>query len=316
MSIIKEAIGCARVGVPVVHEKMTMYPLYPLSDGGNTDPDYIILDEALASGRAHVAEISEAGSVPELKFVNESDRAVLLVDGEELIGAKQNRILNLTILVAARTETKIPVSCVEAGRWAARSAKFASSPRVHYSAGRAAKVAQVSASLSGTGRRHSDQMAIWDDIAEKMGRLGSTSPTSAMSEMFESHSGDVEQYVGAFKPIAGQVGAVFAIDGRIAGLDLFDFAATWNKLMPKLVRSYALDAVDLNAEAKSGKADSRSPEDFLAAVASLKPEQFDAIGEGQDLRLSGNVACGAALVAHGRVVHLNAFPSPASSKLG
>ena len=51
MSIIKEAIGCARVGVPVVHEKMTMYPLYPLSDDGSMDPDYIILDEALASGR-------------------------------------------------------------------------------------------------------------------------------------------------------------------------------------------------------------------------------------------------------------------------
>jgi hypothetical protein len=184
MSIIKEVIGRVRVGAPVVHENMTMYPLYhlySLADRGNVDPDYIVLDEALASGLAHVTEISEAGSVPELKFVNESDKAVLLADGEELIGAKQNRILNLTILVASRTETKIPVSCVEAGRWAARSAKFASSPRMHYSAGRAAKVAQVSASLSGTGQRHSNQMAIWHDIAEKMDRLGSISPTSAMS---------------------------------------------------------------------------------------------------------------------------------------
>src|ERR1700740_327052 len=106
MSIIKEAIGCVRVGSPVVHENMTMYPLFALSDQGSTNPDYIILDEALASGRAHLAEISEAGSVPELKFVNQSESEVLLLDGEELVGAKQNRILNLTILASARTEMK------------------------------------------------------------------------------------------------------------------------------------------------------------------------------------------------------------------
>ena len=51
MSIIEEVIGRVRVGSPVAHENMTMYPLL---DDRNMDPDYIILDEALASGRAHV----------------------------------------------------------------------------------------------------------------------------------------------------------------------------------------------------------------------------------------------------------------------
>jgi hypothetical protein len=179
---------------------------------------------------------------------------------------------------------------------------------MHYAAGRAAKVSHVTASLSERGQRHSDQSAIWNDIAQKMDRLGHTSRTSAMSEMFESRAGDVEQYVAAFKPVAGQAGAVFAINGRIAGLDLFDFAATWNKLMPKLVRSYALDAVDRGGE-PAGKAESNSPEDFLAVVASLKTEQFDAVGEGRDLRLAGGSVHGAALLARDRIVHLNAFPS-------
>ena len=307
MSSITEAIGRVRVGTPVAYENMTMYPLL---DGGDTDPDYIILDEALASGRAHVAEISEVGSVPELKFVNESDSAVLLLDGEELVGAKQNRILNLTILVAARTEMKVPVSCVEAGRWAARSAKFKSSPRVYYSDGRAAKVSHVSASMSESGQRRSNQMAVWNDISAKMDRLQSLSPTSAMSDMFESRSVDVEKYVTAFKPVAEQVGAVFAINGRIAGLDLFDFPATWQKLMAKLVRSYALDALDPSRESESGKPDNGSPLDFLTTIAALNPESFGAIGEGIDLRLAGDAACGAALAARDRIVHLNAFPSP------
>ena len=66
-----------------------------------------------------------AGSVPELLAHNPLDASVLLYDGEELIGAKQNRILNVTVLVAAASETRIPVSCVEEGRWRARSRHFA-----------------------------------------------------------------------------------------------------------------------------------------------------------------------------------------------
>ena len=62
-------------------------------------------------------EVSRGGSVPELKVVNKSDRMLLILDGEELVGAKQNRIVNTTILIAGNTATVIPVSCVEQGRW-------------------------------------------------------------------------------------------------------------------------------------------------------------------------------------------------------
>jgi len=72
-------------------------------------------------GWARITEVSDEGQVPELKIVAKGDKAVLLVDGEELVGAKQNRVLNLTILVPAPSTTTIPVSCVESGRWAPRS---------------------------------------------------------------------------------------------------------------------------------------------------------------------------------------------------
>jgi hypothetical protein len=62
-------------------------------------------------------EVSRGGSVPELKVVNKSDRMLLILDGEGLVGAKQNRIVNTTILIAGNTTTVIPVSCVEQGRW-------------------------------------------------------------------------------------------------------------------------------------------------------------------------------------------------------
>ena len=69
--------------------------------------------------------LARTRNVPELRVVNPLDANVLLYDGEELLGAKQNRILNVTVLVPAASEKTVPVSCVEEGRWHARSAAFA-----------------------------------------------------------------------------------------------------------------------------------------------------------------------------------------------
>ena len=93
--------------------------------------EYIGLDEAIARGLA-VTEVDEAGSVSDLFVANPLDVHVLLFEGEELVGAKQNRILDRTILVAAKSKTPVPVSCVERGRWSYRRERFASAPRAAY----------------------------------------------------------------------------------------------------------------------------------------------------------------------------------------
>src|SRR5213593_1707983 len=104
-----------QLGDAVEHRGIVIVPLFP-----RTDPraDYLTLDEAIPLG-FHVTELDAAGSVPELLAKNPLDENVLLYDGEELLGAKQNRILNVSVLVAAQSETRIPVSCVEEGRWRA-----------------------------------------------------------------------------------------------------------------------------------------------------------------------------------------------------
>src|SRR6185295_3448965 len=134
-------------------------------------------------------EISEGGSVPELRFENKGDTSVLLVDGDELHGARQNRILNLTMLVPAHTRLPIPVSCVEQGRWAYTSRHFRSAKRTLFAKARASKMAQVSAALSRTGARSSDQRAVWDHIAAKFERLEAVSGTAAMSDLYDQQQG-------------------------------------------------------------------------------------------------------------------------------
>ena len=91
--------------------------IIPLFSSANHTPRYLSLGEAMGKGLLTVTEVSQSGAVPELKVVNKGDLPVLLLDGEELAGAKQNRVLNTTILLMEKSETIIPVSCTEQGQW-------------------------------------------------------------------------------------------------------------------------------------------------------------------------------------------------------
>ncbi len=307
MQNIIDAVTSVRIGEPTAYRNLTVFPLFG-TDLKNTG--YITLDEALERKCSVVTEVSEGGSVPELKFVNSGAFPVFLLDGEELVGAKQNRILNLSILAAAGKTLIIPVSCVEAGRWSHRSQHFAAAPRAHYAEGRARKIAQVSASMRATGQRRSDQSAVWEDIREKSVNFCVSSETAAMSDIFEQESVRLEDYVRPFPVMEGQVGAVFAVGERVTGFDLFDSSDTFRKLFPKLLRSYGLDALERARREDSGtkvRCSSSKAHAFLERVGKARAEKFPAVGEGTDIRLSGRNLNGAALAANDHVVHLSAF---------
>ena len=56
--------------------------------------------QATPDSASDVTELDEGGSVPELRVRNLSGASVLLLDGEELMGAKQNRVLNTSVMVS------------------------------------------------------------------------------------------------------------------------------------------------------------------------------------------------------------------------
>jgi hypothetical protein len=297
-------------GEPLTSAGLTMVPLL---GGRGEGAGYLTLDDAIATGSFRVTEVSEAGSVPELLVVNDLGEPVLIVDGEELVGAKQNRIVNLTILVPGRSRIPLPVSCVESGRWRHRTRHFGTAPRVHYASGRAMKARAVTESYRTVGRPASDQGAIWDDIARKSARFAAHSETAAMDVLFETSEPQLRQLEAHFEPVAGQVGAVFLIAGAPIGLDVFDSPATWQKLAPKLVASYGLDAVDQGRSVAAGV--TREPrflaqavEELLARASALQIERYPSAGLGEDVRLSGPSLAGGALVVDERLVHLAVFP--------
>ena len=301
--VIAARMKQVRLGPPAGFHNLSVFPVV---GDGPSEPSYFTLDEAMQQHLVELGEVSEGGSVPNIRIVNKASRPILLIDGEELIGAKQNRIVNLTILVPAQQALVIPVSCVEAGRWQSAAGGFVPSSRTHYAKARAEKVRQVNVSMRADGARTADQTEIWADISAKASRMGGHSATSAMADLFEQHAAPIEAYVDAILPIDRQVGAVFAIDGEVRGLELFDTEPTLRRLLPKLVRSYAIDAIE-TVRAKTKAVRVQQVEAFIEAVAAATPERFPAIGLGTDVRFEGPSLTGGALVTEDAVIHLAAF---------
>lgn len=162
--------------------------------------------------------------MPELKVHNELDVRVFLMDGQELIGAKQNRILNNDVLVPADSTLSIPVSCVEAGRWRTRAS---SSPRQErqppYPSG---QDGGHSYSLKRDKRHDADRGEVWEEVSESLVASGSHSPTSWLSDAYMQRARELDELRRGISPPDSAVGLAVFYDGKLQGLDLFDRHST------------------------------------------------------------------------------------------
>ena len=296
-----------KVGAKQSHENMTLYCLLAAKE---TDVDFMTLDEALDSGALAITELDESGSVPELKVTNKSDRKVLMLDGEELVGAKQNRVLNVTVLIAAQSETVIPVSCVEQGRWSYRSSEFGSARRAMSPDLKKKKARSVRDSLRTVGSFASAQGMVWEEIDAKFERMvAAPSPTMAMADLYETHQETSEDYLKAFHPVDNQIGLVVFIDGEVAGVELLDKFETFRRNHEKLVQSYVMDALEtasrqVGTRSKPSKAKATK---LLESAARATVEKRNSVALGKDVRLDSNEVVGAGLEFESQVLQLTLF---------
>ncbi|KAA3630820.1 MAG: hypothetical protein DWQ08_05675 [Proteobacteria bacterium] len=302
MTKFSETMGAWKLGNPVSFRNLTQFPL--LGDV-TLQPDYLTLDDAAALDYVRITEVSEGGRVPRLRLENTGPKPVLLLDGEQLVGAKQNRVLNLTVLAPADKTIEIPVSCVEAGRWSYDSPMFMASRHTHFAEGRARKAASVSASMAYGRGRYSDQGEVWQGIEAKASRMLSESPTAAMESVYQRHEASLDHYLSSIAAVDGQAGAVFAIGGRIVGVDLFAHPSTFSRLFHKLLSGYAIDAMEMPGSDRRAGVD--AARGFLDQVAGCAPAEYPAVGLGTDLRYHDGGLTVAALVRGEEPVHICAF---------
>ena len=316
MTAISKLLSGVSIGEARRHGRLEIFPLFADSSDGGA---FILLDEALALQSVDVTETSDSGSVPVLKFLSRSRVPVLLLDGEELIGAKQNRILNTSILAPAGAQILLPVSCVEQGRWRYSSHSFKAADHALFAKARARKATRMAAmhdrkrAVGESAAHHvaeqfdANQGEVWSDVSAKLSRMHVDSASSAISDGYESYGERLREFETALAAVPGQRGAAFALDGRVVGIELLATEAAFRAIFRKLLKSYAFDALEASEVAAPKVPTKADVEAFIARVLGATASSAPSAGLGSDVRLSGEGCAGHALVHDDSVLHLAAF---------
>lgn len=271
--------------------------------------DYVSLESALRSDAVEIVETDEVGSVPELHLVNSSDLNVLILDGEELEGAKQNRVLNTTVIAGSKRKITIPVSCTESGRWSFTSQKFRSSQTIMPRDIRETKKRSVDESLRSSRSFRSDQVRIWSDVQRLLERTNTDFSTNAMKDAIDGRRDLIDGYSTRFTFQPGQTGMVVFVEGLPSGIEYCSRPEVFQEVMPRLITSYAFEAiidVDVNdrPEVMVGLDEGQT---FLDSIKALDIETYQSVGLGTDIRFRDSNVSGSAVIHVPEVIQLSAY---------
>jgi hypothetical protein len=318
---------------------LTIFPLRNAS----SNVQIASLSAARISEDVTVREVSDSGQVQALKVENRGAVPLFLLDGEELLGGKQARVVNSSVLIPPHRETIIPVSCCEAGRWRRDRDDFGSGGRSMPSSMKFRKSLRVSENLRRSGQHDGDQQRVWADIQEYSTSRGVSSSTSALGAVFDADRHELQAYLDGIKVLPDQVGCAAFIGGRLAGIELFASPELYRDVHSKVVHSFAADALmtssrrparvqerrrlqrireilesrDIDTETileieeaiqtQSGE-DGESALRFASRVLEGEATTHPTAGLGTDIRVRGASGEATALVLDEQVVHLSIFP--------
>lgn len=302
MKAIEELLGSIRLGETLTFKGLEIKPIFTTSDKALP---YLTLEEAIGRNLLEITEVDESGHVPELYVKNKGTVDVLILEGEQVCGAKQNRIVNTSIIVPAGKEILIPVTCVEQGRWHYNSRSFRAAENVAYSSLRSASHKAVKFNLRRASGYSSNQGMVWDNIESKMNRLNVDSDSSAMEDIVMC-SMPPETQDEMFHEIPfqeGQVGYLAYINGGFAGGDIFGSSELCRRQLNKLMKGYFLDAVDDEVSFPHIPV-----EEILDELTHAHHESYDAIGKGSEGRYEAEKIEGAYKVDEEVVTHMTVFP--------
>jgi hypothetical protein len=197
----------------------------------------LTLGEAIEEGVCDVMESSEGGDVNNIKVVNRGKYPVVVLAGQVIVGAKQDRMVSFNTVIPAKTTIELEVYCVEAGRWTYVSDEFKSLDVITPNVLREKSL-----------KDESVQGEIWSSVDEISKSLGSYSSTSALTETYtdEEILKSIEKYKEKFEYISKDedvVGVVVFYAGKVQTADIFYSNDFLHKVWDMLFAGYSLDAI-------------------------------------------------------------------------
>ena len=264
--------------------------------------DFLTLKKGYEMGLVEIKEL-ENSTVNTVLCKNDSVAPLILIDGDEITGAMQNRIINDTLLIPAKSTINIPVSCTEHGRWhtkgeGAESRTFKPSL---YSANHSTRSRKSRASYE----ERDYQGEVWDSISEFESRSNFKSMTSALNDSYENLKDKQNDYLSKFHIEDGQNGVIFIVNGEVKGLELFYNHSIYKEYHEKLCRSYIIEAI---VEKKS--VDNIDRLELMKVLENISQSEFKSkksIGLGDNLKFSNDFGSGSGLVWEDELIHMTFF---------
>ena len=262
-----------------------------------------------------VDELDEP-SVPALRVRNPSDKPVLVVEGEHFLGGKQNRAVNVTVLVPALADLEIPVSCLEQGRWGSRRAARRDEEFTATSV-RATNNTGVAESMRRRESRAGDQAAVWREVDAMLSRASVESATAAAADVKRAAHRRAPPRVAAIErlaargPLPGQCGIVIAHGRWVTAMDLFGaphlLAVHWRAL----IRSHLLES-----PAATGTPSATRVLQIVRRFASALAQVAPGLGLGVEHRMTNGRLVGHALTLKDAIVHAAFFTKGLEERIG
>ena len=264
--------------------------------------DFLTLKKGYEMSLVEIKEL-ENSTVNTVLCKNDSVAPLILIDGDEITGAMQNRIINDTLLIPAKSTINIPVSCTEHGRWhtkgeGAESRTFKPSL---YSANHSTRSRKSRASYE----ERDYQGEVWDSISEFESRSNFKSMTSALNDSYENLKDKQNDYLSKFHIEDGQNGVIFIVNGEVKGLELFYNHSIYKEYHEKLCRSYIIEAI---VEKKS--VDNIDRLELMKVLENISQSEFKSkksIGLGDNLKFSNDFGSGSGLVWEDELIHMTFF---------
>lgn len=265
--------------------------------------DFLSGTKALATGQIEISEVSQAGSVNNLKVINKSNKPVFFSDGDILQGAKQNRVLNTSVLLAPNSETIIPVSCVEAGRWKHNSQLFAQTSHVASASLRAVKAHAVSHNFMASAEPtyQSDQSAVWDMVAAEHTKLGEVTSSNCLSEIYDKKMPELDKQIDGLRHLEGANAVGIVLRGKIISVDIFARPDLLSEYLPKLVRGALVDSYGDNKPTDNQETDIHLVVQATEVATNKGQDTKPSVGLGQETRFTEGNQTGFRLTHEGLI---------------
>ena len=236
MQLFKEAIQHITIGVSEQFGALKVTPVHILEE--SPIQGFVGFDQLFDSGLVEALEVSESGVVGRISVNNMSAESLCLFDGEALVGAKQNRIVERSMIIPPKSEIAVPVNCVERGRWSGlggrghfRKAEFAATPSMRISKAQMLKERRTS-EIQAEMWASADRVAASHDVHSISDDLG-----EIYDGMNRSHFTALEDYVTNLKSHG------FIIDGiQNPFIEIFGSTQFCSSFAKKAVRAWMTES--------------------------------------------------------------------------